>query len=195
MIVQNSDLYRIMSAISKPCQIVAPIRSYCMNCQQTMAVRPTATSMSQLLLPSALLVSQTPLSTLESNATAAKWIHCRHCSRSVCTNCCKVYLPMDSFGTNFRTDSSTLKSLSVNGTPPLLWPCCVVCETILTSRKEILSFGTQPTTATTSYGGSATNGKNYIGGDGGSSSIHDFLFESSYENDDIDDHDTHRYSC
>ena len=171
MIIKEADLYRIVGAITMPTKIVAPIRTYCMNCKVS-TVRPTTTTSMTKLIASSLVVSSKSSPT---PGVATKLMHCRHCSRSVCTNCCKTYLPIDAFGKNFRTDPM---SFTPNGSPPKVWPCCVVCEKILMSRKEIMSHGTQPTTTTTtSYGSSGPGG------------INDFLFES-YDNDDTD-----RYSC
>ena len=152
MIVKESDLYRIIGAITMPPTMVAPIRSYCMHCKVSPSVLPSVATKSL------------------SNPTvaAAKMTHCRHCCRSVCTNCCRVRLPSDYFGKNFRNVST------FGSGPPPLWPCCVVCEKILVARKEITSHGTQPTTTTTI----------------GSGSINDFLFESYDDKDDTD-----RYSC
>ena len=182
MIVKESDLYRIISAITMPSTTMAPIRTYCMNCKEESTVTQQHTSMSKLL-PSAL-VTTTIQSSSPPHDTAAttNMIHCRHCCRSVCTNCCKVRFPLDYFGKNFRIDTSvSSSSLSSNGMfqkqqqEPSSWPCCVICEKILASRREIMSHGTQPTT-TTSYG--SING------------INDFLLES-YDDQDATD----RYSC
>jgi hypothetical protein len=161
-----------------PPTMMAPIRTYCMNCKTSTATTTSRrhTFMSKLI-PSALVTTTTTnkASSLAHRVTGGTttMVHCRQCSRSVCTHCCKVRLPVDYFGKNFRIDSSTSLSRNVTSTPQL-WPCCVVCEKILTSRREIMSNGTQPTTAT-SYG---SNG-----------GINDFLFDS-YDNDDTD-----RYSC
>jgi hypothetical protein len=182
MIVQESDLYRIIGAITMPSTMMAPIRTYCMNCKTTSTAVTTTrhnTSMSKLI-PAALVPTTTTTNKASSGVTTTM-VHCRHCSRSVCTNCCKVRVPVDYFGKNFRIIDPSTVSLSRNvtstgsSTPQQLWPCCVVCEKVLTSRREIMSNGTQPTTAT-SYG--SNNG-----------GINDFLFDS-YDNDDTD-----RYSC
>jgi hypothetical protein len=155
MIVQESDLYRIISAITMPSTMVAPIRTYCMNCKGMTGTTTTTTTRHHPSLPKLTM------------------IHCRHCSRSVCTNCCKVRLPVDYFGKNFRIDPLR-NGMTAPPLPLLLWPCCVICEKILTSRREMMSQSTQPTT-TTSYG---SNG-----------GITEFLFDS-YDNDETD-----RYSC
>lgn len=169
MIVKESDLLRIIGAISSPLKVLAPIRTYCMNCKVS-TQRPSATSMTKLM-PSSLVTKSMPI---HQNSTTTKLIHCQHCSRSVCTNCCKVSIPMDAFGKNPKTHL-------YNGSSPQFLPCCIVCEKILLSQKEVTSHdGTQPTTTTTSYGSS---------GAGQLDTINSFLFESD-DNDDAD-----RYSC
>jgi hypothetical protein len=162
MVEKESDLYRIVSAITTPQTTLAPTRTYCMNCKSLFRTTP----MTQKLFSS----SNKMLKKQSSVATAS-------CSRSVCNNCCKVRLPTNYFlksstGTTPPPPPTTLEN---HHHPPSssLWPCCIVCEKILTLKKEVMSYGTQPTTTTTiSNSGDSTN------------------FFESYDNDDLD-----RYSC
>jgi hypothetical protein len=120
MVENEPDLYGILGAITTSHQL-APTRTYCMHCKCS-------------------LRSSTHRSKTAATTTTA--VHCRHCSRFVCSKCCHVCLPNDYFVKSMRSMESSS-----------LWTC-IVCEKILTSRREVMSNGTQPTTTTSivSYG-------------------------------------------
>ena len=67
--------------------------------------------------------------------TYARALHCRHCSRLICGNCARSCMPPEDFP----------KSMEVKEPS---W-VCLVCEKILTARREETSSGTHPTS---SYG-------------------------------------------
>jgi hypothetical protein len=96
MVVGVDDLYRILSAITKP-PMWAPTRSWCMQCKMTLGARSRA-------------------------------MHCRHCSRLICGTCASSCLPADNFPKSFAVTQAS-------------W-VCIICEQVLTSRKEALE---QPT--------------------------------------------------
>ena len=60
-------------------------------------------------------------------------IHCRHCSRLICGSCASSCLPPEFFPKNFGIREAS-------------WVCSP-CEKILSSRREEMSSGTQPTSS------------------------------------------------
>jgi IBR domain, a half RING-finger domain len=62
----------------------------------------------------------------------SRGVHCRHCSRLTCFSCSHSFLPVEYFPEHFKV----LEPSSV----------CAVCEIVLTSKKEVMTSITYPTT-------------------------------------------------
>ena len=93
MVLKESHLLRILSAISAPSQ-PAPVRSKCMQCR----------------------------SSLSTPSSRARSIHCRLCSRHVCSSCTQRTLPPEYFPKSFQLYQPS--------------PVCILCEKILIARAK-----------------------------------------------------------
>ena len=78
----------------------------------------------------------------QSLGSTARAVHCSHCSRLVCHSCTSSCLPPEYFPKTFEIRDAT--------------HVCVVCEQILTTRKDDNSFGTVLTQPVSSYSDGAS---------------------------------------